>query len=202
MINRVKDEKGAVMIVEAAIVYPIVLFVVVIFIFLGNLFYQQAKVDAIAVRTAEYLARMYTHPLLQNGSKLPTDSTQIDVQPYRYLFGSDDAKSKTEDFMNRELRKTGTGLFSEMEIRPLVTSCEIENYVVYQKITVEIEYSVNLIPLKLFGGVPIVRTKCVSAATASDPAEFIRNIDMILDYAESSGLTDKIKNTVSQFTGR
>lgn len=202
MIKRIRKEKGAVQIVEAAFVFPITIFVVVLFIFLGNLFYQQAKVDAIAVRAAEYMARIYTHPLLRNGSTIPTDSTQIDVQPYRYLFGSSDAESKAQEFINRELGKTGTGLFSGMEIHGTIKRCEIENYVVYQKTTVEIEYNVNLIPLKLFGGISIIKSTCATSTSAADPAEFIRNVDMILDYAESTGLTAKIKETVSKFTGK
>lgn len=202
MINAIKKEDGAVQIVEAAVVFPIAIFVVILFIFLGNLFYQQAKVDAISVRAAEYLGRVYTHPLLRDGSTLPTDSSQIDVQPYRYLFGSENAESKAQEFINRELGKAGTGLFSGMDIRGNIKHCEIKNYVVYQITTVEIEYTVNLIPLKLFGGISIIKSSCATSTCASDPAEFIRNVDMILDYSESSGLTEKIKNTVSQFTGR
>lgn len=196
-----RNEKGAVEIVEAAVVFPVTIFIVVIFIFLGNLFYQQAKVDAIAVRASEYMARMYSHPILQAGGAIPTDTTQIDVQPYRYLFGSSNAESMAQSFINRELGNAGTGLFSGMDIHGTVTKCEIENYVVYHKTTIEIQYTVNLLPLKLFGGVSIIKNSCATSSCASDPAEFIRNIDMIMDYSEQFGLTAKIKDKVGMFMG-
>lgn len=199
--KKLKKETGAVDIVEATIVFPIVIFVVILFIFLGNLFYQQAKVDAIAVRGAEYLARLYTHPTLLDNQTIPTDSTQVDIRPYRYLFGGGEAESKAKDFMTKELGKSGSGFFSGMGIHGGVKTCSIKNYVVYQMATVEIEYTVNLLPLKLFGGVPVVRSSCATAMSATDPAEFIRNVDMIMDYAEISKLTQKIKSTVGQFLG-
>ena len=64
LISSINNERGAVQVVEAALVYPIVIFVVAIFFFLGNLFYQQAKVDAITVRAAQKLAAYYTDPFL------------------------------------------------------------------------------------------------------------------------------------------
>lgn len=199
--NRFKNEDGAVDIVEAAIVFPIVIFVVVLFIYLGNLFYQQAKVDAITVRAASYMARLYTHPLLENGTSLPTTSTAVDIKPYRYLAASDSAASKTREFITRELGKAGEGFFSGMGIHGSVKVCRIKNYILYQVAEVEIEYTVNLIPMKLFGGVSIVRTSNATTMSAADPAEFIRNVDMIMDYSEITGLTAKIRETVGQFMG-
>lgn len=193
------NEYGAVEIVEAALVFPIVLFVVILFIFIGNLFYQQAKVDAITVRTAEYLARLYTHPMLENGASVPTNSAEIDVQPYRYLFGSGEAEEQANAFAARELGKTGEGFFQGMGIHGAVKTCVIKNYIVYQTVEVEIEYSVQLAPFKLFDGVSLIRSSCATVTSAADPAEFIRNVDMIMDYAEISGLTALIQEKVGKF---
>lgn len=199
--SRIKDERGAVEIVEAALIYPFVFFVVILFIFLGNLFYQQSKVDAIAVRAAERLAVYYTNPLLR-GKGLPTSAETVRLDPYRYLFGSNDAETAVEKFVDSELANSGSGAFMGMEINKQSVDCEIDNKIVYQTAKVQIQYTVELVPLKLFGGVSIVSCSVATATSAADPAEFIRNIDMILDYADISGLTEKIKETVGRFTGK
>ena len=57
--NSIKDENGLV-IVEATIVFPIMFFVLFFIIFIGNMYFEQAKIDSIvstyAVKGAEYVA--------------------------------------------------------------------------------------------------------------------------------------------------
>lgn len=195
-----KNEKGAVEVVEAALVFPIVIFVVILLIFLGNLLYQQAKMDAIAVRGAEYLAAIYTNPILAEG-EIPTDSTSVNTKPYRYLLGDSEAEIQAKEFMTQLMNKTGTGLFSGMEMSGTIKKCKINNYVVYQTASVEIEYSIKLLPIKLFDGPTLFKCSNATVSAATDSAEFIRNVDMILDYNEEYHLTDKIKQLVGAFTG-
>lgn len=199
IMKKLKNEHGAVEIVEAAFVFPIVIFVVILLIMFGNVLYQQSKIDAIAVRGAEYLAAVYTNPIMASG-EIPTDTTAINVKPYRYLFGDSDSEELAKEFIEKEISKTGTGLFSGMEVKANVTTCEIKNYVVYQTARVEIEYSINFVPMKLFGASPIIKSSNATVTAATDSAEFIRNVDMIMDYSESYGLTDKIKS-VLKFIG-
>lgn len=199
--RKLKDENGAVEVVEATFVFPIVIFVVILFMMFGNMLYQQAKMDAIAVRGAEYLATIYTNPILEKDS-IPTDSTQVNVKPYRYLFGDEDAEDKAKDFIRKEIKKTGTGLFSGMEMTANIKTCEIKNYVVYQTAQVEIEYSIELLPMKLFDSPSMFRCTNATVTAATDSSEFIRNVDMIMDYSEEFGLTQKIKEFVGAFTGK
>lgn len=199
-IDKLKNEDGAVEIVEATLVFPIVIFVVILLIFFGNMLYQQAKIDAIAVRGAEYLASIYTNPILTYTS-IPTDSTEVNVKPYRYLFGDSEAEEEAKKFINNLMSKTGTGLISGMEINGTIKTCEIKNYVVYQTACVEIEYSIELVPMKFFDSPSLFKCSSATVTAATDSSEFIRNIDMIMDYSEEFGLTDKIKSTVSKFTG-
>ncbi len=195
----IKKEYGAVEVIEAALVFPIVIFVVILLMFLGNMFYQQAKMDAIAIRGAEYLSAVYTNPLLLEDS-ITTDCTEVNVKPYRYLLGNSEAESKAKDQIEKLINKTGTGLFSGMKINGTVKTCKIKNYVVYQTAYVEIEYSIQLIPMRLFGSPSLYRYSCSTVTAADDSAEFIRNIDMIMDYSEEYGITDKIKSAVGAFT--
>jgi len=198
--KKIKEEKGAVEVVEAAFVFPIVIFVVILFMMFGNMLYQQAKMDAIAVRGAEYLATIYTNPILSQDA-IPTNSTQVDVKPYRYLFGDGGAEDKAKEFIRKEIDKTGTGLFSGMEMNANIKTCQIKNFVVYQTAQVEIEYSIELIPMKLFDSPSMFRCSNATVTAATDSAEFIRNIDMIMDYSEEFGLTQKIRDFVGAFTG-
>jgi len=200
VLNKMKNEKGAVPIVEAALVFPIVIFVVLILIFYGNMLYQQSKVDAIAVRGAEYLAAMYTNPILQEDA-IPTNSTEVDVKPYRYILGDAEAETKAKDYIRELLGKTGTGFFKNMEMDWTIKTCKIKNYVVYQTACVEIEYSIKLLPMRLLGGAEMFKCSNATVTAATDPAEFIRNIDMIMDYSEQFGLTDKIESMVGAFKG-
>ena len=198
--NKLNSEKGAVEVVEAAFVFPIVIFVVILFMMFGNMLYQQSKMDAIAVRGAEYLATIYTNPILAN-ENIPTDSTQVNVKPYRYLFGDSEAEDKAKEFIRKEIDKTGTGLFSGMEMNATIKTCKIKNYVVYQTAQVEIEYSIELLPMKLFDSPSMFNCSNATVTAATDSSEFIRNIDMIMDYSEEFGLTQKIKDFVGAFTG-
>lgn len=198
MLRRMKNENGAVTIVEASIMYPIVIFVVMIFFFLGSLFYQQAKVEAITVRAAEKLAAYYTTPLLYQG--IPTSSENLKLDPYRYLFGSSGAEDAVKNYIRQELSKTGDGGYDGTEINATEIVCEVDNYVIYHTARVKISYTIDFQLLKLIGIDSLRRNTVASATSAGDPAEFMRNIDMIIDYADATGLSQKIKDTLDQFT--
>ena len=195
-----KKEYGAVEVVEAAFVFPIVIFVVILLIYLGNLFYQQAKVDAIATRGAELLVAYYTNPMLTKDS-IPKKSTEINVKPYRYLLGDADAEGKVKKYIQDQLKKTGDGLIAGMKLDAKVNTCEVKNYVLYQTAAVEIQYSIQLAPMQFFGDSGLYRLSTATVTAAADPDEFIRNVDMVMDYSESSGLTQKIKDLVGTFMG-
>ena len=155
--------------------------------------------DAIAVRAAEKLTLYYTNPLLRGS--IPTTAENTTLDPYRYLFGSSGAESAVRDFVDKEVGKTGTGGFSGMDINVQSVTCEIKNYVVYQKACVQINYTIELLPLELIGADSLMRQSVGTSMSAADPAEFIRNVDMIVDYADITGLTAKIQDTLGQFTG-
>lgn len=198
VLKNIKSEHGAVEIIEAALVFPIVIFVVIILIFYGNMLYQQSKMDAIAVRGAEYLAVMYTNPILRE-DEIPKNSTEVDARPYRYILGDEKAEAEAKKYVMKLLEATGTGFFKDMEMNGRIKTCRIKNYVVYQTACVEIEYTIKLLPIKLLDGVEVFKCSNATVTAATDPAEFIRNVDMILDYSEEFGLTDKIRSMVDAF---
>ncbi len=195
-----KREKGAVPIVEAAFVFPIVIFVVILLIFLGNFFYQQSKMDSIAVRASEYLASIYTTPMLIH-SEIPTDTTKINAKPYRYLLGDSTAETKAKEYINSLMASTGSGYFSGMELQGTSVKCKINNYVVYQTVSVQIDYKIELLPMKLFDLPSIQESSVATKTCACDADEFIRVVDMVMDYSSEFKLTEKLQGAVSKFKG-
>ncbi len=200
-LQKTKQERGAVEVVEAAFVFPIVIFVVILLIMFGNLLYQQAVMDSVAVQAAEYMASLYTNPLLAEDS-LPTNSSSVTVKPYRYILGDSEAETATKKYINEQVNKTTSGLFSGMGITVTSTTCKIKNYLFYQTAQVQIEYTINFLPMKLFGLSSLVKCSNATVTAAVDPAEFIRNVDMVMDYIETTGLDEKVNkltDSLSQF---
>ena len=197
-LKKVKQERGAVEVVEAALVFPVVIFVILILIVFGNMMYQQAKMDAICLRGAQYLAAIYNNPSLK-AKDLPSDSRNVEILPYRYLLGDKNSENKARTRIQKQMQNTGSGLFKGMKPNGKIKSCRIVNYVVYQKAEVEIEYSINLFTLRLIDTPSILKSSNTAVLTAPDGAEFIRNVDMIMDYSDDFGLTDKIKELVGPF---
>ena len=200
-IFKLKDERGAVPIVEAAIVFPVVFFVVILFIVFGNFLYQQSRVDAVAVRAANYLARVYSHPIIENGA-IPDSTTSFKVKPYRYLVGNDDAVSKANSFIDKNMKEIGQGFFLGMDPKSATKSCSVKNYVVYHVAQVQINYTINLFPLKFFDGISIQKCSVATSTAAVDAAEFMRNIDMIGDLAEEYDIAEKLESVREFISGR
>ena len=198
LFKKIDSERGAVPIVEAAFAYPIVIFVVIIFFFLGTIFYQQAQVESLTVRAAEKLAAYYTNPLIYQG--IPTEAEKMSLDPYRTLFpgGGNAASGAVKEYINQQAQEISSSGISKINITK--KDCRVDTYVLYQVARVEIEYTIEYKPLELMGGFSIIKNTTATATAAGDPAEFMRNIDMILDYGEITGLTAKIKDTVGQFT--
>ena len=202
-----KNDSGVV-IVEASIVFPIMLFVILMMLYMGNVYYQQAKLNAIvdiaAIKGAAYCA----DPMLDDiESAKSVPKTNNDVQPYRYLFGVSDVESKMQKYVKDQYRTSGDGFFGSMA--PVSISCDatFNNSIIMYSFTVEATYDIK-VPLRFMGteAPTIVSLSAKATAPVNDNSEFIKNLDMALDYYESSGLsqkvsaaTDKIKEFFNKF---
>ena len=202
---RFKSEYGAATIVEATIVFPIMIFIVIILIYLGNVYYQMARIEAVAARTATYASGLYADPLLENmgnGGSVP--SSFHNIKPYRYLFGNSSAAGAAETYLDDELAKIRHGMFRGMTPEFTHTECRVKNYVFYQTVTVEIEYEIQ-IPVYFFGEeATLVHGTTATRTCVTDGAEFIRNIKMAGDYFESLApqeWQDKLNDMTSNISG-
>lgn len=198
--NRKKGEDGAVMIIEATIVFPIVFLILFLLIYLGNAYFLKAKIDSYVEQYAIVGAAECADPILTNSS-IPTSSASVDSKPYRYIFTGymDTVASDITGKLNRHLKESG--FFSNMPIKS-VSSAKANTKLFYSTFSVEVEYTVK-IPINLLGTeLDLLKFNSRAEVPVTDVGEFIRNVDMALDYIESSKSIQEAMSKVKEFLGK
>lgn len=219
IIKRIKDENGLV-IVEATIVFPVMFFVLLFIIFIGNMYYEQARVDNIvlsyAVKGAEYCADPYQYDI-ENGDGIPTEVKDVKTEPYRYILGGafEGSISKIEDKISAEVKEEiNEGrliFFSNSKANVVGTDNEkigtFKSYIVYSSFVVQVNYEIKF-PIRFIGKNDATIAKLSSRAqvSVSDAPEFINNVDMAVDLLDGNstvetikGIFDKVNDFISNF---
>lgn len=198
--KKIFNENSGVLIVEASIVFPIMLFVIFMMLYMGNVYYQQAKlnsvVDMAAVKGAAYCA----DPMLDDIEKAGgVPKTNNDIQPYRYLFGVSDIESKMKKYVTEQYETAGDGFFGSMAPTSVTCDAKFNNSIVMYSFTVEATYNIK-VPLRFMGteAPTIVSLSAKATAPVNDNGEFINNLDMALDYYESSGMKEKVSSVTNK----
>lgn len=206
--KRFLKNNSGVVIVEASIVFPIMIFTILMMVYMGNVYYQQARlnsvVDLAAIKGAAYCADPMLESIEKKGS---VSKSNNDIQPYRYLFGLGEVENKIQKYVSSEFNSAGDGFFGFMS--PDLEKCEatFNNNVIMYSFTVEATYEIK-VPLRFMGTEPptIVSLSAKATAPVNDNGEFINNLNMALDYYESSGAkqkvsaaTDKISSFFAKF---
>lgn len=214
--NFIKNDGGAVTIIEAVFVFPIMFIVLFLLIFLGNAFYVKSQVESsvvsLAIKGSNYCADPFLETLTENGS-LPYIK-DLDIQPYRYIFGGmGDVEKAIEDEIAVEFEKKSQTLFKGMKPNlksPHKGIAKYNNYVVYSTFSVQLQYDITF-PIRFLGASePIVLTfNSRAEVPVNDSAEFIRNTDMVIDLLGSTkigkGISDafsKINSFISSFANK
>lgn len=219
-LNKITNEKGAI-IVEATIVFPVMFFVLLFIIFIGNIYYEQAKVDEIvlkyAVKGAECVADPFQYDL-EKTNAVPTNTEDLDVEPYRYILGSltDGSISNVENKISQEVKdeinSTSLSFFSNSKATVVGHDNDkiatFKNYVVYSTFIVQVNYDVQL-PIAFLGesGPTILTMSSRAEVPVSDTPEFIRNVDMAVDLLDGTTVGDtitsifeKVNDFINQFS--
>lgn len=205
-----KDERGAVRIIEAALVYPAVIITVTALIYLGINVFESAMLSDRARITAVMAARNIAfsgyHELGDvysgydfAGSSGPSASEirkmYISSRPYRYIIPSE---------TDRKFSEGAEKYASELVYTPDSAECTIytENSISGRKVKVSIVKDISLPGvIKLSGADERYRISVSASAFTSDPAEFVRNTDLVMDVSEETGLTEKISELRSAVSG-
>lgn len=205
--NKITNEKGAI-IVEASIVFPVMFFVLLFIIFIGNIYYEQAKVDEIvlkyAVKGAECVADPFLYDISSGGGVPKKMSDVKDIEPYRYILGSitDGSVSAIEDKISQdikdEINDTSLVFFGNSKANILGSDNDkiatFNNYVIYSTFVVQVNYEIKM-PIAFLGDdyPTVVKMSSRAEVPVSDAPEFIRNVDMAVDILEGTKAGDAIK---------
>ena len=197
------DNRGTV-IVEATLVFPVVFMVIFILMVFGNAYWQKSKIDQFVMKSAldgaAYCGSPIAQQYVENENKIP-GCKNVDVYPYRYfLTGYEkevayDVEEDIKDYVD----SISTGLFSGMEPKTSKVEAKFNNWVVYSTFSVEVNYKIKL-PVRLIGMNDwfYIGFSTRNEVPVSDTGEFMRNIDMAVDYMQQYGVDKKIEELKSK----
>ena len=193
--KRISGEGGAVMIVEAAFVFPIMFFIVFIMLMAGSAYFQQARIERILEEYAIEAAACCENPMLEkiinDGGSIPTDPVRNDtIKPYRYLFqgNTQRVRANMESRINSSINGFGTLGFAGMQARLDGLKLSVKPHCVLVPVMVaDCSFHVDLPIRMIFSDQPIrFRFRLTAREPVGDPSEFVRNVSTVQDYAERS----------------
>jgi len=206
--KKMKSENGAVQIIEAAFVFPIMFIVLFFLIYMGNAYYIKAQIEAVAevyaIEGASYCADPILETLKKTGNVPSLDA--LKTEPYRYLFGGmNEIESQIGSEVEAEIEGKILSLFDNMRPKLKTSSADIakfNNYVVYSTFSVTISYVIEF-PIKYLGAdAPVIlMINSRAEVPVSDTAEFIRNVDMVIDIFHGTKLGQSISDVFSKVNG-
>ena len=210
-----KDESGVIM-VEAAIYFPIVIFTVFAMIYLGMIKYQESiltyQVQRLAVIGSREVAYAGYEAFTGDGS---LESTAVDfkgdsdfqsnVETYydakakhlyhewQFQYGGEEGRleGKLNDMLEQKSFLTGINTTADVKIR---------NYVIGKQITVKASYGLKSPKLLEYIGVPMDMTLHTTIVqSASNPVELVRNVDLAFDLIDFLMERFHVKDRVDSF---
>lgn len=202
--NACREEKGAVTIIEATFVFPIVFFVVFFMIMAGEAYYQFARVEYAVTSAAISGAARCENPmmkeLLERGS-LPTDPTEPDVLPYRYIFDGEAEKicSDIESDLRNRISSFQPLLFRGMSPQNVNVTAEPHMNILVSSLPVTCTFEVPFPIRMVFSNTSMKMSYSVQmTAPVGDPSEFVRNVAMVGDILERSEKATEIAQKVKE----
>lgn len=198
-----RSEDGAVQIVEMTLVFPLVLLVVGFLIYLGSYIMQSIIIYNDAQRVAVAASREISFPGYYEYLAGNTISNKADLdweegktpeigsineimsihKQYRYWSSDlieESNKSSMEEALKRLVKNSSLLVSSDVE-------CKINtnNYILSQQVQVNVTKHISLPSLfKIFGFEDRISIDVTATAVAVDPAEFIRNTDIVFDVKD------------------
>ena len=166
---------------EAAIIMPVLIFIVSAFAYVGLYLYQRVTIQACAKQAADRASSSWFGNPIEFEAGSAGSKTQGGLKLYRRIFDSDKAEKKEEAALlaGRLLKKRSI-------LKPTYESIRVfvEDGFLTKKIIVQIECNYPL-PLRiagLFGGGKGVAFKSEAVSIVKEPAELIRNTDFLIEF--------------------
>lgn len=209
-IDIIKSENGIVPIFEATIVFPIMFFVIIFMFLMGNVYMSKSYVDAVVHKEAVKIAAKCADPNLEetlNNNKL--NNTKLKNMPYRYIF-----QGQINDVINsskKEIRNIATNDFNSFfpGMAPSMKNdncikIKFENNLINYDLSVTADYKITLPFRFIFADADDVMYFDYTAyanVPVTDSPELIRNVEMIIDYIQQTGLDKKVENVTNKIKG-
>lgn len=198
--RREHNKESGMLIVEASLVFPVMFFAIIFLIYTGNVFYMRSQVDSAVVRCAIEGAALCADPLLNTINKegsVPTEANQI--KPYRYFTSMQDEVQIANEKLEEILAGMGDGFFAGMNLQQCSSEVEMKNYFLFQTVHASASYNIKFPIRFIFSDEDyILDMESKYIATVNDNAEFINNVDMIIDYYEATGTQEKVNGLKSK----
>jgi hypothetical protein len=209
-----RNENGMV-IIEATFVFPIMFFVLIFLIYMGNAFYMKARIESVVVQKAISGANYCADPLLEtmkSTGSFPSLS-ELSTDPYRYILGGmGGVETKISNEVEAEIMGDSISFFKNMKPdiqTPPSGIAKFNNFVIYSTFSVEVEYVIKF-PISFLGEStpPLLTVSSRAEVPVNDTAEFIRNTDMVIDLFHGtkvgqviSDVFGKINKFITDFAG-
>lgn len=191
--RKLKEETAGAM-VENVIVLPLVFVIIIFMIVSAFLLHDRTTIEAAARRGATYGAHCINDPnyatlVGQHGEldipedkdlgSLPFSSIGKNIKAYRYLVGG----NNVEDVVKSEVLKIVANTRINWVTQDSITvTCSQENKIIYQDLTVSVKATYKLPQwFELFGLTTEYTMETTAKIAATEPDEFIRNADMVVD---------------------
>lgn len=186
-------ESGAMTIVEAAFVFPIMFIVVFMMILTGEAYYQNARVEYEVSHAAVAGAARCENPMLgyvqKNGNSVPSSPGAADVVPYRYIFTgrAESIASDVAGDLTETIESMQPLAFRAMSPTNVSVNVKPKMNILVSSLFVECEYDIELPIRMIFSDEKIKFHYAVSMAEPiGDPSEFVRNVSTVQDLLERS----------------
>lgn len=203
----IREEKGAVSVIEAAAVYPVVILGVAALIYMGMFVFEVSYLDARAEKAAAAVAKTISFTGYDELGDIYTDSglRREDSKPdracvekacasnraYRYLVNGE----ADERFVSGIAEYSSGLLFSPGDI---TCSIEVERRLFDRQVNVTVEKGIRMPGvLRSIGIASHRRIRVCASAVSEDPAEFVRNTDLVLNAAELAGRKTGVSEKLS-----
>ncbi len=200
ILNRIKEEAAGAM-VENVIVLPLVFIIIFFMILSAFMMHDRATIEAAAKRGAIFAASCISNPnyaelVGQSGDlDIPYDRTTFsftgigkNVNAYRAFTGGNNVTSTVESKVRAIVAKTRIPWLPQDAV---IVDCTQKNMFIYQDVTVKVTATYKLPKFfSLFGLETNYTYEATAKTRTTDPDEFIRNADLIVDLI--SEVDDKL----------
>ena len=224
-----KREESGTVIMEAVMIFPMVILTIILLLTVGNGYYQRSRVEAIVQTDVINACATSADELLRYTVEHNAVPQQVqdapEFTPYKYLFARETTSlvGGAEDATRKKIQKLGTGYFKGMEVKNLNVTFDYKNHFgLFRQVfennmqttvpdpwltekswltKTDVTYDINL-PISLFG--INFKMQCSShiEVPVSDSPEFIRNVDMVIDYLERWKAYNDFKKNYDNMLGK